>query len=128
MNIDTPRVVGRICEFLREQLKEFQRDGAIVGMSGGLDSAVVAALLAEALGPERVLAVLMPDRDSSPDSRTHVLQEVARLGLRHREVDLTPILSKRLLGTRDMERGKAMFDSGLAYARAKHRMRLVVLY
>jgi NAD+ synthase len=109
LDVDAEAVVGRIQKFLRQQFVDFQRDGAILGMSGGLDSAVVASLLARALGPDRVLAVVMPERDSSPQSRIDALAEINRLGLPHREIDLTPILSAlgiyrsfplRLLGAR----------------------------
>lgn len=167
-DFDEGVVAGRIEEFLREQVDSYERDGAIVGMSGGLDSAVVAALLARALGPERVLAVFMPERDTNPQSKLHAMKEVERLGVRWQEFDITPILSalgiyklvplkllgsrrvkesvvkwqhraqreafgeppfaRGLLGTRGMNKNKGFFDSGLAYARAKHRSRLLVLY
>ncbi len=92
-DFDEGVVAGRIEEFLREQVDSYERDGAIVGMSGGLDSAVVAALLARALGPERVLAVFMPERDTNPQSKLHAMKEVERLGVRWQEFDITPILS-----------------------------------
>ena len=54
---------------LREQvLGTLKRRGAVLGLSGGVDSSVVAALCARALGPDRVLGLLMPERDSSPDA------------------------------------------------------------
>lgn len=52
----------------RDVLSTLKRKGIVVGLSGGIDSSVVAALAVRALGPERVLAVLMPERDSSPAS------------------------------------------------------------
>jgi NAD+ synthase len=59
----------RIEDALREQvLQRLRRRGVVVGISGGVDSAVVAALCARALGRERVLGLLMPERDSSPDA------------------------------------------------------------
>jgi NAD+ synthase len=168
MDIDAEAVAVRIQKFLRQQLVYFQRDGAILGMSGGIDCAVVASLLTRALGPDRVLAVLMPERDSSPQSRVDALREIDRLGIHHREVDLTPILSalgiygllplrllgirrvkesavkwqyhslqealgqspfvRGLLGTRGLGRNQRFLDSGFAYARAKHRARMMVLY
>lgn len=59
------RAVARIQELVHERLK---KRGVVVGVSGGIDSAVVAHLCARALGPDRVLALLMPERDSSPDT------------------------------------------------------------
>ena len=93
MEMDAASVAARIELFVREQLDEFQRDGVVLGMSGGMDSAVVAALLTRALGPGRVLALLLPERDSSPRSKADALREIERLGLAWREVDLTPLLT-----------------------------------
>ncbi len=93
MQIDPAQVAGQIEEFIRRQVDLFQRDGVVVAMSGGLDSAVVASLATRALGPEKVQALLLPERDSSPDSKTDALLEIERLGLEHQEVDLTPMLS-----------------------------------
>ena len=93
LDVDAAVVAGRIEGFLRDQLEEFQRDGVVLGMSGGIDSAVVGTLLCRALGPDRVLALLLPERDSSPRSKTDALREIERLGIAHREVDLTPMLT-----------------------------------
>src|SRR5512143_2063208 len=67
--IDPVAASARIEEALRGQvLGILRRRGAVVGLSGGVDSSVVAGLLARALGPARVVALLMPERHSSPDS------------------------------------------------------------
>ncbi|AFH50194.1 NAD synthase [Ignavibacterium album JCM 16511] len=59
----------RIIKELREIVaKKIHKRGAVVGVSGGIDSSVVLALCANAFGPEKVLALMMPDKDSSPDS------------------------------------------------------------
>ena len=61
--------VREISATLATQVHEvLRRRGVVVGLSGGVDSSVVAALAARALGPSKVLALLMPERDSSPDS------------------------------------------------------------
>lgn len=168
LEIDAARVAARIEAFIRRQVDSYQREGVILGMSGGLDSSVVASLAARALGPEKVQALLLPERDSSPDSRTDAQLEIERLGLPYREVDLTPILSAMgiyglvplrflgprdlkaaivqhqhrtqaealgempfragLLGTRDLGENKRLINTGNAYSRVKHRMRMVALY
>lgn len=67
--VDAPLEVARIVAFLRDQvLGVLGRRGAIVGLSGGIDSSVVAALCARAFGNTKVLGLLMPERDSSDDS------------------------------------------------------------
>jgi len=67
--LDAVAETGRIVENIRRQVfHELRRKGAVLGISGGIDSSVTAALCVKALGPERVLGVFMPERDSSPDS------------------------------------------------------------
>jgi NAD+ synthase len=69
LRIDPAAVAGTIQEAIRNQIgAALHRRGAVVGLSGGIDSSVVAALCARALGPDRVLGLFMPERDSSPDT------------------------------------------------------------
>jgi NAD+ synthase len=69
LDIDCKAVTDQLIEFLRQDVYvKMKRGGAVVGTSGGIDSAVVAALCSRAFGPEKMLGVLMPDKDSSPDS------------------------------------------------------------
>ncbi|MDZ4257413.1 MAG: NAD+ synthase [Gemmatimonadales bacterium] len=90
MEIDAELARRWLVEFLRDELT--RRRGfakAIVGLSGGVDSAVVAWLAAEALGPESVIAVRMPYRTSSPDSLAHARLVTEALGIEERTVDIT---------------------------------------
>ena len=168
MRIDPAAVAERIEGFIREAVDGFEREGVILGMSGGIDSALVASLACRAIGPERVHALLLPERDSSPESRTDALLEIERLGMTYREVDLVPMLTPLgiyrliplrllglrsfkaavvqqqhraqakalgempfragLLGTRRLDGEKQLIDTGNAYARVKHRMRMLTLY
>lgn len=86
-----PQLTRRwLVEFLRDEVvrrRGFQR--AIIGVSGGVDSAVVAWLAAEALGPDNVIAVRMPYRTSSPASLEHAHLVTEALGLRERTVDIS---------------------------------------
>src|SRR5215212_2068947 len=69
LDIDARRVAADIEGAIRAQLSgTLKRRGIVVGLSGGIDSSVVTALCARALGPERVLALLMPERDSASES------------------------------------------------------------
>ncbi len=69
-----------------------RRRGLVVGVSGGVDSAVVVALAALAIGGARVLALLLPERDSSPESLSLGRMMAARLGLATEVVDLGAVL------------------------------------
>ncbi len=69
LEIDLAGEAERICEAIRRQVgRKLHRRGAVVGISGGIDSSVVAALCARALGANNVLGIFMPERDSSSDS------------------------------------------------------------
>jgi NAD+ synthase len=68
LRIDAEAESQRIENWIRETLKRFHRRGAVLGISGGIDSSVVAALCVRAVGPERVLGIFMPEVDSSDDS------------------------------------------------------------
>ena len=67
--IDTDVARRVIAGFIRGQLEQAGFDRAVLGLSGGIDSALVAYLVAEAIGADRLLTVLMPYRTSSPASR-----------------------------------------------------------
>ena len=94
LRLDPARAVDEIAESLRESVyKKLRRRGAVVGLSGGVDSSLVAFLCARAFGPERVLGVLMPEGESAPDTLdlSHVSAEAA--GVETVLEDITPILA-----------------------------------
>jgi len=93
LHIDAAAESDRIAAAIRNLvLVQFRRKGVVVAVSGGVDSSVVAALCARALGPERVLALFLPESDSSSDS-LRLGQELAhRLGVRSFCEDITPVL------------------------------------
>ena len=69
LDLDPAVEVDRIAQAIRRQVGvELHRKGVVLGLSGGIDSTVAAALCVHALGPSRVLGLFMPERDSSPDS------------------------------------------------------------
>jgi len=93
LRIDASREVERLGRALRQDLQgRFRRRGAVVGCSGGVDSSVVMALCAQALGPQRVLAVLLPERESSPESVTLARAWAEALGVETVTEDITGAL------------------------------------
>ncbi len=79
-----------LVEFLRDEIQRRRGfDHAVIGLSGGVDSAVVAYLAAEALGPENVTAVRMPYRSSSAESMAHAQLVIDRLGINEKTVDIS---------------------------------------
>jgi NAD+ synthase len=92
LRIDTDVARRVIAGFIRGQLRQAGFERAVLGLSGGIDSALVAYLVAEAIGAERLLCLLLPYRTSSPSSRADAEDVVARLGCASRLVDISPIV------------------------------------
>jgi NAD+ synthase len=111
------RVIG---EFIRGQLRQAGFEKAVLGLSGGIDSALVAYLVAEAIGAERLRCVLMPYRTSSPASRADAELVVADLGASSELVDISPMVDPFFAADPEaspLRRGNAMA-----------RQRMIVLY
>jgi len=93
LRIDLEKEVDKICGQLRRLLsKKFKRRGYVVGLSGGIDSSVTAALAAKSIGPERVLALLMPERYSSEDTLSLSLAVADHFKIPNGHEDITKIL------------------------------------
>src|SRR5437588_12909616 len=93
LEIDSAATVSRIREALRDQLAvSLKRRGLVVGMSGGVDSSVCAALAVEAVGPKHVLGLFMPERESDPESLTIARSYAQKLGIDTITEDIAPAL------------------------------------
>lgn len=93
LRLDAAAEARRVAEAIRDQvLRRLRRRGAVVGLSGGVDSSVTAALCVEALGRDRVLGVLMPERDSDPESLALGRLMAERLGIESVVEDIGPAL------------------------------------
>jgi len=90
LRINPEAEAQRICDFIRGMaLKDFKRKGAVVGLSGGIDSALVVELAVRALGKERVLGVFLPEKESNPISLEYGERQAAKLGIETVKVDIT---------------------------------------
>ncbi len=89
---------GKACEqieaFIANKVTELGRDGVILGLSGGIDSSLVAYLSARAVGPHKVTGLYMPDKDSEERSGQDAKQVADELEIGFKVVELTPILTE----------------------------------
>ncbi len=95
LKIDPETVCLHIERFIRDTVKHvYHGKGIVVGLSGGVDSAVAAALSVRAVGADRVYTVLLPERDSNPVSRKYGCMMADVIGVQCDEVELTPVLER----------------------------------
>lgn len=105
--IDTAIARRIIGEFIRGHLRQTGFERVILNLSGGLDSALVAFLVAEAIGADKLLCLLLPYRTSAPESRADAESVVSRLGCQSKVIDITPIVDgyfETALGGAEVER------------------------
>ncbi len=152
--------IERIEKFLKSFIYENEFNGAVLGVSGGLDSAVVAGILSRILPKDRIRALILPERDSDPTTVQDAQAVCETFNLDCEVRSITPVLKK--LGVYSLQppgflipysvkssyamkkwkefgsekafemdiemRGNEEFLRGIAYYRAKHRVRMCVLY
>jgi len=93
LKLDARAEVDRIVAWIRDVVrKRLRRQGVVLGLSGGIDSSVTAALCVQALGRQRVVGLLMPEKDSSPDSLALGQLVADHLGIEAVLEDVTPLL------------------------------------
>ena len=92
LKCDSKGEVERICAFIQQQVRAMKRDGIVVGLSGGIDSALCATLCVEALGKDRVFGLILPEKESNPVSAEYAAKHARELGIETETVDITPTL------------------------------------
>jgi len=93
LKLNAAAEVDRIADAIRTQVLEtLHRKGVVVGLSGGIDSSVTAALCVQALGKDRVFGILMPELDSSPDSLNYGSLIAKSLGIQSTIENISPVL------------------------------------
>jgi NAD+ synthase len=89
---DVARTTDELIQSIRDAARRFGRTGAVVALSGGIDSSVCVALAVRALGPERVTALTLPDKESSAETSGLALEVARHFGAKPLERDITGVL------------------------------------
>src|SRR5207237_9312100 len=106
VEIDAELRAGWLKEFVREEMRQRSFEKAVIGVSGGVDSAVTAYLAARALGAKNVIGVRMPYRTSSPASLEHAQLVIDALGIEARTVDISGAVDGYLAIEPDADAGR----------------------
>ncbi|HEC23157.1 MAG TPA: NAD+ synthase [Chloroflexi bacterium] len=120
LEINTDLAHRLLTDFIREEIGKAGFRRAVVGLSGGVDSSLVAALAAGALGPENVLGLRMPYKTSSQESLDHARLVIDWLGIRHETIEITPMVDPLLERFPDMSPVRA--------GNIMARQRMIILY
>jgi len=116
-----PHARETIERFLRAHALAEGRDGVVVGLSGGIDSALVARLAADALGPQHVLGVLLPDEQVPPALEAETVDYARQLGIESRTIRIGPVEAAFRAALPEV-------DDRVALGNTKARIRMVILY
>ncbi len=92
LKLDCKSETERICSFIKQQIIEMKREGVVIGLSGGIDSALSAELCVKALGKECVLGLILPEKDSNPVSSRYAKKQAKKLDIETEEIDITSVL------------------------------------
>lgn len=92
LNGDIESTALKLRSFIRDQVTGFKKKGVVIGVSGGIDSAVALTLCVQELGKENIFGLLLPEEESAPSSRTLGAEICESLGVSYEEVPISPIL------------------------------------
>ena len=91
LKINPAKEIKKVADFVADQVyKVYRRRGVVVGLSGGVDSAVMTEIAVRAIGKEKVVGLILPDKESNPLSRLCAKKHAEALGIEYREIDITP--------------------------------------
>jgi len=121
LELDETAEVRRISAFVRETVARAGAKGVVVGLSGGVDSAVVCSLCTRALGRKRVLGILMPSASTPPIDMSDAMKLASSLGIDTEEVRIDGVVESLLTVLRTE-------GSRIARANLQARTRMMVLY
>ena len=126
--VEPAAVVDVIVGFIRAQMEQTGFTRIVLGLSGGVDSAVTAFLAVRAVGADNVLAVRMPFRTSSPESEADAMRVVETLGCRTERVDITPMVDPMLELVGEPDAQPAGDALNVRRGNVMARQRMIVVY
>lgn len=92
LSIDCEKEAGHIAQFIKQQKALMKREGAVLGLSGGVDSALSAELCVKAFGKDRVFGLILPEKESNPISKDYALKQAQKMGIETEVVDISGVL------------------------------------
>ncbi len=115
-------LVKVLTEFIKQETNRFGIKNIVIGLSGGIDSTVAAYIAHEALGSKNLIGILIPYKDSSPESIRHGLAVVNALKIKSRIIDVTGAVESLIENDKDIETNRVRKGNLIA------RMRMACLY
>ena len=125
MPVDSYQTIrNKLVAFIRRKVQEADSSGAVIGLSGGIDSALTAYLTVEALGADKVLGLLLPEKGITTKQDIKDAMEVVRLlGIEHKTIDISKVLNSFSSTIPDFDKNNL-----LACGNLKARTRMCILY
>ena len=92
LKVDSGSEIEKITNFILHQSLEKRRRGIVIGLSGGIDSALCVELCTKSLGQEKILGLILPEKESNPVSEVYALKQAQKMGIKIETIDITPAL------------------------------------
>jgi len=124
LELDWTEVEGKITRFIKDYVEKTKAKGIVLGLSGGIDSSTAAALSAKAIGGNKVLGLILPERETyNPKDVEHAKLVAEKFGLKMEIIDITPALEA-------LQKTIPIFDpeDKLSKGNLKARTRMLYLY
>jgi NAD+ synthase len=124
------REIQHIQGWVRDYFKQNRLEYAVLGLSGGLDSSVVATILANALGREKIMGVLLPDEVIDPRDVDDAIHLADKMGFKTKKYDISSLVSAFVQQDPEIaDRGLGgEYRNGILYGNVKARVRMIKLY
>ena len=119
--LDCEKTKEDIVDFIKSKVSESKTNGIVVGLSGGIDSTLIAYLACEAVGKENVFGIIMPSTTTPTEDKIHGTEIATRLGIPYKEIAIDGILNE-FLSVSQLE------EDNLAIGNLKARIRMSIIY